>query len=78
VDTWALTELQVVETAKKQWTRRYTQGKVRKGYTCTSIDTPVVFPDKPMTGADGILAQVFGTKFAIASQDSPALKRLMR
>lgn len=76
-DNWAISELQVVEAAKKQWTRRYTQGKVRKAYTSTSIGTPVSFPDKPMTSKDGILAQVFGEAFVITANDSPVIKRLM-
>ena len=76
-DNWATSELQVVETAKRRWTRRYTQGKVRKAHTSTSIDTPVDFPDKAMPGKGGILAQVFGEAFVITSKDGAAIKKLM-
>lgn len=76
-DSWAISELQVVESAKKEWTRRYTQGKVRKAYTSTSIDTLVSFPEKPMTGKDGILAQVFGDGFVIVNKDHPVIRKLM-
>jgi hypothetical protein len=78
LDNWSISDLQVVETAKKGWTRRYTMGKVRKSHTTTSIDTPADFPDKSMFGKDGILAQVFGEAFVITSQDSAAITKLMR
>jgi hypothetical protein len=68
----------VVETAKKVWTRRYNAGKVRKGHTSTSITAEIEWPDKPMFGADGILAQVFGEAFVIASTDNATIKRLLR
>jgi hypothetical protein len=77
-DNWSVSDLQVVETAKKTWTRRYNAGKVRKGHTSTSITTEIEWPDKPMFGADGILAQVFGEAFVIASTDNATIKRLLR
>jgi hypothetical protein len=77
-DNWSVSDLQVVETAKKIWTRRYNAGKVRKGHTSTSITTEIEWPDKPMFGADGILAQVFGEAFVIASTDNATIKRLVR
>lgn len=77
-DNWSVSDLQVVETAKKIWTRRYNAGKVRKGHTSTSITAEIEWPDKPMFGADGILAQVFGEAFVIASTDNATIKRLLR
>ena len=78
LDNWATSDLQVVETAKKFFTRRFTQGKVRKAHTSTSIDTEVRFPNKAMTGSDGILRQAFGEAFVITSVDHLAIKKLMR
>lgn len=77
-DNWSVSDLQVVETAKKMWTRRYNAGKVRKAHTSTSIDFQIEWPTKSMFGADGILAQVFGEAFVISSVDNPTIKRLLR
>jgi hypothetical protein len=77
-DNWSVSDLQVVETAKKVWTRRYNAGKVRMGHTSTSITAEIEWLDKPMFGADGILAQVFGEAFVITSTDNATIKRLLR
>jgi hypothetical protein len=78
LDTWSVSDLQVVNQAKKIFTRRYTDGKVRKGHSSTAIPTEgVQFPDKDFTGTDGILAQAFGEAFAITSTDHPVLNRLL-
>lgn len=78
LDSWSVSELNVVNTAKKVFARRYTDGKVRKAHTTTSIATEgVVFPDKPLTGHDGILKQAFGEAFVITTTDHPVLKRLL-
>jgi hypothetical protein len=77
-DNWSVSDLQVVETAKKVWTRRYNAGKVRKAHTSSSIEFQIEWPDKPMFGAEGILAQVFGEAFVVSSVDNPTIKRLLR
>jgi len=77
-DNWSVSDLQVVETAKKMWTRRYNAGKVRKAHTSTSIEFQIEWPSKSMFGSDGILAQVFGDAFVISSVDNPTIKRLLR
>jgi hypothetical protein len=77
-DNWSVSDLQVVEIAKKMWTRRYNAGKVRKAHSSTSITMEIEWPNKPMFGADGILAKVFGEAFVIASTDSATIKRLLR
>jgi len=79
LDAWSTSEMAVVNTAKKIFTRRYTGGKVRKAHTSDAIDTAaVVFPDKPMTGSDGLLSQAFGEAFAITTTDHPVLTRLLK
>jgi hypothetical protein len=77
-DNWSVSDLQVIETAKRVWTRRYNAGKVRKAHTSTSVETEVVWPDKPMFGSGGILAQVFGEAFVVTSPDNATIKRLLR
>jgi hypothetical protein len=77
-DNWSVSDLQVVETAKRVWTRRYNAGKVRKAHTSTSIEFQIEWPSKAMFGADGILAQVFGEAFVISTVDNPTIKRLLR
>jgi hypothetical protein len=77
-DNWSVSDLQVVETARKVWTRRYNAGKVRKAHTSTSIEFQIEWPSRSMFGADGILAQVFGEAFVISSVDNPTIKRLLR
>jgi hypothetical protein len=78
LDNWSVSDLQVVNQAKKTFTRRFTDGKVRKGHSSTAIPTEgVQFPDKLFTGADGILAQAFGEAFTITNTDHPVLNRLL-
>lgn len=77
LDHWSMSDLQVLETAKKMWTRRYTLGKVRKAHTSQSVEAEVVFPQKGMFGPDGLLAQVFGEALTITSADHNAIKKLM-
>jgi hypothetical protein len=78
LDNWSVSDLAVVQQAKKVYTRRYTQGKVRKGHPSTAITTEgVQFPDKSLTGSDGILKQAFGEAFAIGTTDHPVLNRLL-
>ena len=76
-DNWSVSDLQVVEAAKKVWTRRYNAGKVRKAHTSTSIEFQIEWPEKSMFGPDGILAMVFGEAFVISSPDNPTIKRLL-
>lgn len=76
-DSWAISETQVVEIAKKKWVRRYTEGKVRKAHTSTSIQTEAIFPDLPMFGPDGILAKCFGNGFVIANRKHAVIQKLM-
>ena len=77
-DNWSVSDLQVVNQAKKAFTRRYTDGKVRKGHSSTAIPTEgVSFPDKPLTGQGGILQQAFGEAFAITTTDHPVLNKLL-
>lgn len=77
LDNWSVSELQVVNTAKKIFTRRYAAGKSRKAHTSDAIDVAdVVFPDKSLTGSDGLLAAAFG-EFVIANTDHPVLARLL-
>jgi hypothetical protein len=78
LDNWSVSELQVVNQAKKVFTRRYNDGKVRKGHSSDAIDTrEVVFPDKPLVGADGLLKQAFGEAFVITTKDHPVINRLL-
>jgi hypothetical protein len=78
LDNWSVSDLQVVNQAKKTFTRRYTDGKVRKGHSSTAIPTEgVQFPDKPFIGADGILAQAFGEAFVITTTDHSVLNKLL-
>jgi hypothetical protein len=78
LDNWSVSELQVVGQAKKIFTRRYNDGKVRKGHSSDAIDTTeVVFPDKPLVGADGLLKQAFGEAFVITTIDHPVINRLL-
>jgi hypothetical protein len=78
LDNWSVSELQVVNQAKKIFTRRYNDGKVRKGHSSDAIDTSdVVFPDKPLVGADGLLKQAFGEAFVITSADHAVINRLL-
>jgi hypothetical protein len=77
-DNWSVSDLQVVNQAKKVFTRRFNEGKVRKGHSSDAIDTSdVVFPDKPLVGADGLLKQAFGEAFVITSSNHPVLNRLL-
>jgi hypothetical protein len=78
LDNWSVSDLQVAHMAKKIFTRRYTDGKVRKGHASTAIATEgVAFPDKALTGQDGILKQAFGEAFVITTTDHPVLNRLL-
>jgi hypothetical protein len=78
LDNWSVSDLQVANMAKKVFTRRYTDGKVRKGHTSTAIATEgASFPDKALTGQDGILKQAFGEAFVITTNDHPVLNRLL-
>ena len=78
LDNWSVSDLTVVQLAKKHFTRRYTDGKVRKGHTTTAIPiTEVQFPDKALTGQDGILKQAFGEAFAIHTTDHSVINRLL-
>ena len=77
LDNWSVSDLQVVNQAKKVFTRRFTDGKVRKGHSSDAIDTSdVVFPDKPLVG-DGLLKQAFGEAFVITATDHPVINRLL-
>lgn len=79
LNSWSVSELAVVNTAKKVFTRRYTAGKVRKPHTSDSIDMTVVeWPDKDLTGSDGLLKQAFGETFAIGTINHPVLVKLMK
>jgi hypothetical protein len=78
LDSWSVSELQVVNQAKKTFTRRFNDGKARKGQLSDAFETSdVVFPDKPLVGKDGLLAAAFGKEFAISSTDHPVLNRLL-
>jgi hypothetical protein len=78
LDNWAVSELQVVNQAKRIYTRRFTDGRVRKGHSSNAINTAeVIFPDKALTGSDGLLKQAFGEAFVITSIDHPVLNRLL-
>jgi hypothetical protein len=78
LDNWSISELQVVNQAKRVFTRRFTDGKARKGHPSEAIDTSdVVFPDKPLVGKDGLLAAAFGEAFVIVSNGHPVLNRLL-
>jgi hypothetical protein len=78
LDSWSVSERAVVNTAKTIFTRRYSAGKVRKAHTSDSIDvTAVEWPDKSLTGSDGLLKQAFGEAFVITSIDHPVLQKLM-
>src|SRR5260370_32734236 len=68
LDNRSVSDLAVVQQAKKVFTRRYTDGKVRKGHSSTAISTEgVQFPDKALTGSGVILRQAFGEAFAIST-----------
>lgn len=78
MDNWSVSDLGVVQTAKKIYTRRYTEGKLRKPHTSDAIPIDSFpFPDKPLTGSDGILKQAFGEAFAISTTDHPIINRLL-
>jgi hypothetical protein len=78
LDNWSVSDLQVVNQAKKVFTRRFTDGKVRKGHSSDAIETAEgVFPDKPLVGADGLLKQAFGEAFVIITPDHPVINRLL-
>lgn len=78
LDNWSVTDLQVVNQAKVAFTRRFTDGNIRKGHSSDAIDTSdVVFPDKPLVGKDGLLAAAFGEAFVIISNDHPVLNKLL-
>ena len=78
LDNWSVSELQVVNQAKRIFTRRFTDGAIRKGHPGEAYDTSnVVFPDKPLVGKDGLLAAAFGEAFVIVSNDHPVLNRLL-
>jgi hypothetical protein len=78
LDNWSVSELAVVNSAKKMFTRRYNDGKLRKGHTSDAIPTAdVVFPDRALTGADGLLKVAFGEAFAIADVNHPTILRLL-
>jgi hypothetical protein len=78
LDNWSVSDLGVVQQAKKVFTRRYTDGKVRKGHFSTAISTEgVQFPDRALTGSDGILRQAFGEAFAISTTDHTVISRLL-
>lgn len=78
LDNWSVSELQVVNQAQKVFTRRFTDGQVRKGHPSDAMDTTdVVFPDKPLVGKEGLLAAAFGDAFVIVSNDHPVLNRLL-
>jgi hypothetical protein len=79
MDNWSVSDLAVVNQAKKIYTRRFTEGKIRKGHSSDAIPLDQFqFPDKPMTGPDGILKQAFGEAFAISSIDHPVINRLLK
>jgi hypothetical protein len=79
LDNWSVSDLAVAQTAKKVFTRRYTDGKVRKGHSSSALPTDtVLFPDKALTGPDGILGQAFGEAFVIKSIDHPVINRLLK
>lgn len=78
LDNWSVSEMQVVGQAKKMFTRRYADGKTRKGHSSDAIPiADVVFPDKPLVGSDGLLKQAFGEAFSITSTDHAVLNRLL-
>jgi len=78
LDNWSTSELQVVNQAKKVFTRRYNDGKVRKGHSSDAITTTdVAFPNKPLVGSDGLLKQAFGEAFVITNTDHPLLNKLL-
>jgi hypothetical protein len=78
LDNWSVSDLQVVNQAKQVFTRRFSDGNVRKGHSSDAIATgDVVFPDKPLVGKDGLLAAAFGEAFVIVSNDHPVLNRLL-
>lgn len=78
LDNWSTSEMQVVNQAKKVFTRRYNDGKVRKGHSSDAISTAdVVFPDRPLVGTDSLLKQAFGEAFVITKTDHPVLNKLL-
>ncbi len=78
LDNWSVSELAVVNQAKKMFTRRFNDGKLRKGHSSDAIPTAdVVFPDLALTGADGLLKLAFGEAFAIADVNHPVINRLL-
>lgn len=79
MDNWSVSDLTVVNQAKKIFTRRFTEGKVRKGHPSDAIPTDTVqFPDKPFTGPGGILQQAFGEAFVITTIDHPVVNHLLK
>jgi hypothetical protein len=78
LDNWSVSDKQVLGQAKKIFTRRYTDKKVRKGHSSDAIPVAdVQFPDLPMTGRDGLLSMAFGEAFVIADTDHNVIKRLL-
>ena len=79
MDNWSVSDLGVVNTAKKIFTRRYTEGKLRKAHPSDAIPAnSFPFPDKAMTGHDGILHQAFGDAFVITSTNHPVINWLLK
>jgi hypothetical protein len=78
LDSWAVSELQVALQAKTAFTRRFAEAKQRKGHSSDAIPTAdVIFPDKALTGSDGLLKQAFGAAFVITDQNHPTLAKLL-
>jgi hypothetical protein len=78
LNSWATSDLNVVQTAKRMFVRRFNDNKVRKAHSTDAITTDGVrFPDNPLAGSDGLLKLAFGEAFAITSTDHPVLKRLL-
>jgi hypothetical protein len=78
LDNWSVSELAVVNAAKKMFARRYNDGKLRKAHTTDAIPTAdVEFPDKPLTGQHGLLKIAFGEAFVITDTNHSTILRLM-
>jgi hypothetical protein len=78
LDTWAVSELQVALQAKTVFTRRFAEGKQRKGHSSDAIPVgDVKFPDRALIGSDGLLKQAFGAAFVITDVNHPTLNRLL-
>jgi hypothetical protein len=79
MDNWSVSDMAVINQAKKIYTRRYTEGKLRKGHPSDAIPLDQFpFPDRPMIGSDGLLKQAFGDAFVITKLDHPVLLRLLK